>query len=198
MRRKIFISFLMLLMIFVAAPVMAKMNLVSPTNDFYVADYGNVITEATKEHIIGVNKSLRDKTGAQICVVTLDSLDGAAVEDYAVALFRKFGIGDKSKNNGVLLMIAVGDRRARIEVGYGLEGRLNDGRCGSIMDNYLVPYLKKNNFDEGILNTFDALASEVSAEYGVTVDGARDPVHGGGSDDRGHASDSLNEEEEEY
>ncbi len=145
---------------------------VDPTPDFYVNDYANVLTKETKEYIMNTNVELESKTKAQIVVVTVKTLDGKSIEEYATELFRKFGIGDKTKNNGVLLLCSTGDRRFRIEVGYGLEGALPDGKTGRIRDNYITPYLKNDNYDEGIKNGYNAILEEVCKEYNVEITGA--------------------------
>lgn len=144
---------------------------VSQTNDFYVNDYARKLSSDTKEYIMNMNIELQKKTGAQIVVVTVQSLGGQSIEEYATELFRKFGIGDKEKNNGVLLLCSTGDRLFRIEVGYGLEGRLTDGKTGRIQDEYIIPYLKENDYDGGIRNGFTAILNEVASEYGVTISG---------------------------
>ena len=156
---------------------------VSQTRDFFVNDYAEVLSEDTKKYIMQTNQELEQKTGAQIVVVTVTSLDGQDLESYATELFRKFGIGDSKKNNGVLLLCSTGDRKFRIEVGYGLEGALTDGKTGRIQDEYIIPYLKDDNYDEGIKNGFSAVLSEVANEYDITIDGQIDPVAG--------ASDSI-------
>ena len=130
---------------------------VSQTNDFYVNDYARKLSSDTKEYIMNMNIELQKKTGAQIVVVTVKTLDGKTIEEYATELFREFGIGDKEKNNGVLLLCSTGDRMFRIEVGYGLEGALPDGKTGRIQDQYIIPYLKNDNYDEGIKNGFSAI-----------------------------------------
>ena len=146
--------------------------IVSPKSEFYVNDYANVLTTETEDYIINTNIELQNKTKAQIVVVTVNSLDGKTIEEYATELFRKFGIGDKEKNNGVLLLCSTGDRMFRIEVGYGLEGTLTDGKTGRIQDEYIIPYLKNNNYDEGIKNGFSAVLKEICEEYNITVSGA--------------------------
>lgn len=143
--------------------------LVSQTRDFYVADYANLIDEDVEEYIIETNKILYSKTGAQIVVVTVPNLEGKALEEYATALFRKFGIGDSTKNNGVLMLLALEERQFRIEVGYGLEGVLTDGKTGRIQDEYIIPYLKQDNWNDGIKNGYCKILEEVSAEYNVEV-----------------------------
>ena len=151
---------------------------VSQTNDFYVNDYAKILSSETEEYIINTNIELQKKTGAQIVVVTVSSLGGQSIEEYATELFRKFGIGDKNKNNGVLLLCSTGDRLFRIEVGYGLEGRLTDGKTGRIQDKYIIPYLKNDNYNEGIKNGFSAVLQEVCKEYNISISEAQKPEEG--------------------
>ena len=165
--RKIFGILLALCLL--AVPVSAEV--VSPTSDFYVYDGAGVLSSATEQYIIAANRELEAKTGAQIVVVTVPSLEGQALEDYANELFRSWGIGDKEKNNGILLLCAVAERQFRVEVGYGLEGDLPDGKTGRMQDQYIIPPLKENNFDEGIKNGFSAFLQEVAAVYDAEITG---------------------------
>ena len=146
--------------------------MVNPTSNFYVNDYAKLLSSDTKNYIVNMNQILYNITGAHIVVVTVPNLEGDSLEEYATELFRKFGIGDKTKNNGVLLLLALEERQFRVEVGYGLEGRLNDAKTGRIQDEYIIPYLKNNNWDEGIRNGFNAILQEVSNEYGVHIESA--------------------------
>ena len=141
----------------------------TPTLKFYVNDFANVLSESTEQYIVNVNTSLESQTGAQIVVVTTQNLQGQTLEEYATHLFRSYGIGDQTKNNGVLLLLAYEERQFRIEVGYGLEGALNDGKTGEIQDLYIVPYLKEENWVAGIKNGFDAVVQQVCKEYQITV-----------------------------
>lgn len=143
------------------------MDIPKPTDRFYVNDFANLLDADTKDYIEDVNVQLYESTGAQVVVVTLPSLNGASLEEYATALFRQYGIGSREKNNGVLLLLALEEREFRIEVGYGLEGALNDAKTGRIQDNYIIPYLKDNKWDDGIRNGFDAVIQEIKAEYGA-------------------------------
>ncbi len=138
---------------------------IEPTQEFYINDYANILSEETEEYIQTNSVSLANATTAQIVVVTVPSLNGVSLEEYSTNLFRQFGIGDKEKNNGLLILIALEERKSRIEVGYGLEGVLPDGKTGRIQDEYMIPYFKDNNFDEGILNGYKALFKEVANEY---------------------------------
>lgn len=149
---------------------------VQQTPEFYVNDYANIISDETEQYIININKDLYNKTGAQIVVVSVSSLDGYSIEDYALEVFRSYGIGDKVKNNGVLFLVSVEDRETRIEVGSGLEGRITDGKAGRILDNYVIPYFKDNNWNSGIENGFNAILEEVTSEYDISLDGTTSAV----------------------
>ena len=144
---------------------------VSPDEAFYVYDGGQVLSGETEEYIIRTGQELESKTGAQIVVVTIPSLEGQVLEEYATELFRQWGIGDKEKNNGILLLCAVEDRQFRVEVGYGLEGDLPDGKTGRMQEDYIIPLLKDNQFDAGIRNGYSAFLREVAEIYGVSVTG---------------------------
>ena len=138
-----------------------------PTDNIYVQDYAHVLSNNTKATIAAYSQAIAERTKAQLVVVTVPSLNGAALEDYATTLYRSWGIGDKEKNNGVLLLVATKDRKSRIEVGYGLEGALPDGLTGRIQDQYMIPYFKQNDYDKGILNGYSALVGTVLKEYQI-------------------------------
>lgn len=165
-----FAFFLLFIFVFcIISPSKTSCAVVKPTSGFYVNDYANILSTETEQYIMNSNVELQQKTGAQIVVVTIKSLDGMSIEEYANQLFNNFGIGDKEKNNGLLILCSYGDRQLRIEVGDGLEGRLPDGKTGRIQDEYMIPYLKKNDFDTGIKNGFSVFLREVANEYGVTM-----------------------------
>ncbi len=141
-----------------------------PTTDIYVQDNAKLLRDGTKAHILELGRELDEKTKAQVIVVTVPTLDDRPISEYANELFRTWGIGDKQLNNGVLLLISKEPRKLRIEVGYGLEGALPDGLTGQIRDEQIVPALKKNDYDEGVLQGYEALVAEVQKEYNVTLD----------------------------
>ena len=103
-----FCTLAMAIALFLATAVTA-FAVVEPTEQFYVADYANVLQQDTKDDIVEKNAVLYEQTGAQIVVVTVDFLDGMAIEDYALELFNEWGIGSAEKNNGVLLLPAIGE-----------------------------------------------------------------------------------------
>ena len=110
------------------------------------------------------------RTGAQAVVVVVDSLQGMSRDDYALEILRTWGIGQKDKNNGVLLLVAIADRAVKIEVGYGLEGALTDGKCGRILDECFVPAMRDGQTDTAVLQTYDAILIEIAKEYGIDPD----------------------------
>ena len=139
-----------------------------PTSSLYIQDYAHVLDEKTKATINAYSGALAIKTKAQVVVVTVPSLDGASPQEYALGILRTWGIGDKEKNNGVLMLIAVRDKKSRIEVGYGLEGALPDGLTGRIQDKYMLPYFKKGDYNNGVMQGYSALLSTILKEYQLT------------------------------
>ena len=103
--------------------------------------------------------------------MTIPSLEGQSLEEYATDLFRQWGIGDKEKNNGLLLLCALEEREFRVEVGYGLEGDLPDGKTGRMQDAYIIPLLREDQFDAGIKNGYSAFLQAVAEVYGVSITG---------------------------
>lgn len=154
------IKYLILTFLFITFIPSVK-AIVNPTSNFYVNDYANILSSETEEYIMDKSVAISNIDGTQIVVVTVNDLEGDSIEDYAVDLFREFGIGDSKKNNGILILVSKSDRRLRIEVGYGLEGIINDGKAGRIRDEYMIPYLKNNDWDNGIKNGYDAIYSEI-------------------------------------
>jgi len=105
----------------------------------------------------------RDTT-SEIAIVVIRSLDGVTIEEAAVKLFQMWGIGKKNRDNGLLFLWSTGDRRVRVEVGYGLEGALPDGKVGAILDQYVIPRFRANQFDQGVLDGVDALIAAARNE----------------------------------
>ena len=103
-------------------------------------------------------------TGTEMAVVVIRSLDGASIEETAVKLFELWGIGKKNRDNGLLFLWSTGDRRVRVEVGYGLEGALPDGKVGAILDAYVIPKFRSGNFDEGVVAGVDAIIAAARNE----------------------------------
>jgi len=120
-----------------------------PTAD--VNDFAGILKPAERDALEARCKELREKTGAQLAVVTLKSLEGGQIDDFAVKLFKQWGIGQKDQKNGVLLLVSIGDRKARIEVGYGLEPILPDALAGRILNEQLFPAFKQQRYADGLM-----------------------------------------------
>lgn len=142
-----------------------------PKPSGYVTDSANIISSDTKSAIHNLSYELQQKSGAQLAVVTVKSLDGLSVEDYAWQLFEKWGIGEKGKDTGVLLLIAPSERKMRIEVGYGFEGAIPDGLAGEIIRNDITPYFKQGDMDQGILRGALVLLKLMANETNVSLSG---------------------------
>jgi len=98
----------------------------------FVNDYANVLSASEERQLVSMISEVRQKTGAEIAVVTIQSLEGNEIDDFSNRLFEKWGIGQKGKDNGLLFLAAMKDRKMRIEVGYGLEGAIPDAQAGRI------------------------------------------------------------------
>ncbi len=145
----------------------------NPPKNGYVLDQTQTLT---KEEIHSMNRmglELQKKTKAQIAVLLVPTLDGDDVTDYANRVFRSWGVGQKDTNNGVLFLVALKDKQMRIEVGYGLEGAINDAKAGQILDDYTIPHFKQGHIGTGVVNTYAVLVGETAKEYGVTIDGSQ-------------------------
>lgn len=127
----------------------------------YVNDSAGVFDASTKAQLIHLTTALEAKTSIELAVVTVRTAKPLPLKDYAVEIFKRWGIGKKEKNNGVLLILAVEDRRVEIEVGYGLEPILTDGTCGQLLDQYVIPEFKRGNWSAGMLAGARAIAQKV-------------------------------------
>ena len=145
-----------------------------PVGDIYVQDFADVLTEDEENQLKRIGRNLEDQTTAQVAVLTVKTLDEIPIEQYANEAYRQYGIGSKEEDNGVLLLLATDNHQVRIEVGYGLEGRIPDGKAGRILDNYAIPYLKENSSNQAVIITYQILANEVATEYGVEVKGLQE------------------------
>jgi uncharacterized protein len=134
-----------------------------------VSDFAGIMAEEDIRHIGGLASALKQKTGAELAVVTVDTIGAAAsIEEYALDLFARWGIGQKGKDNGVLLLLAMKERQVKIEVGYGLEGALPDSMIGRILDRAVLPLFKEENYSGGLLLGAQALAAAVAKEQGLS------------------------------
>jgi uncharacterized protein len=129
-----------------------------------VVDQANIIPAETRTAIEAKLADLESKSGIQLVVATVGSLDGQEIEPYANTLFRAWGLGQKTKNNGVLLLVAPNQKRVRIEVGYGLEGTLTDALTKVIITNAIAPRFKTGDFGGGIARGVDDVITVLTTD----------------------------------
>ncbi len=163
------LSALLLSMVALAEPV----SRLHPTG--YVDDFAHVLDSKTVAQIEDICQQIDQKGHAQIAVVTINSLDGADVESYAVDLFKSWGIGQKSTNRGVLILYAIQDHRARIEVGYGLEPILPDGKVGGFQRE-AIPLMRSGNTSAALLLVTDRVAGVIAQDAGIQISNALPPA----------------------
>ena len=154
-------SLAMLLLMLIAAPAIAD-NLPVPALTGRVVDQAGILNNSEESRLVAKLANLEAKSSIQLVVVTLPSLRGSPIEDWGLALGRTWGIGQKGKDNGVLLIVAPNDRQVRIEVGYGLEGTLPDATANAIIRNVIVPRFKAADMAGGISNGVDAIIAVLS------------------------------------
>jgi uncharacterized protein len=152
----------------------------------YVNDFAHVLDPSTVSQMEDICRQVDEKAHAQIAVVTINSLDGSDIESYAVNLFKQWGIGSKSTDHGVLILYAIRDRRARIEVGYGLEPILPDGKVGGFQRE-AIPLMKSGDYSQALLLVTSRVADVIAADAGIQLTNSQpraptQPVseHGGG------------------
>lgn len=143
---------------------------IKPTDEFFVNDYADVISEEDEQAIYKKGAHLNNSTSAQVVVVTVDTVGDEVISDYALEVGRNWGVGDKEKNNGIVILLAAEDRDVYIAVGYGLEGAMPDSKTGRILDEYGIPYFETDEFSKGLLEVYNAVYNEVLIEYGISPD----------------------------
>jgi uncharacterized protein len=141
----------------------------------YVNDFAHVLDPTTIAQLDNICQQLDQKAHAQIAVVTVNSLDGSDIESYAVALYKQWGIGSKATDHGVLILLAVQDRKYRIEVGYGLEPILPDGKVGGF-GREAVPLLRQNDYNGAVSLLTSRVADVIAQDAGIELTGQRPAV----------------------
>jgi uncharacterized protein len=137
----------------------------------YVNDFAGLMDAASTSDLETLIGGVEKGTGAEIAVVTIDSLEGITIEEYAVELFEYWGIGKADEDNGILILVALLDREVRIEVGYGLEGVITDLEAGRIIDNIIVPNFKEENYNRGIYDAVVTISNQVYGEEDLATMG---------------------------
>lgn len=152
-------------------PLLGCLALVAQTPELppqpatFLSDQAGVVDAANRERIEQYTASLRNATGVEVAVLTIGSLQGQPIEDYANNVYRKWGIGQKTSNEGLLFVLAIEDRKTRMEVGYGLEPVLTDGFVGSIQRT-VRPALRSGKYGDAILQALEAAGNKIRESKG--------------------------------
>lgn len=130
-----------------------------------IHDDANILSTKTVDELEKQLAAYEDSTSNQIAILTVSSLDGEPVENYSMRVVEEWKLGTEGKDNGVLLLIAINDRKMRIEVGYGLEGVLTDAISSRIIRNELAPAFRQNQYDQGVTDAVNSIISAIGGEY---------------------------------
>lgn len=137
-----------------------------------VNDFAGVISPRYERSMESLAREVLEKTGTSVVVVTMKEIGGDDPADYANRLYETWGIGAKGEDKGALIFLALQERRIRIETGYGVEGILPDGLVGEILDRYVIPFLRKGDYDKGLSSAVVAVSSVIAKDAGVSLSGA--------------------------
>jgi uncharacterized protein len=150
--------------LFFSTVVAHALEIPTPTA-YRINDFAGVLTPQTKEQLESKLRIFEKETTTQIVVAIFPSLEDESLDDFVNRMFIAWKIGQKNNNNGVLLAIFTNNRKVRIEVGYGLEGKLTDAISSRIIRHELMPEFKAGNYDRGVEKTIDAITKVVRSEY---------------------------------
>ncbi len=140
-----------------------------PTPAGAVNDFAGVIPEPYQQKMATLAQEVLEKTGTSVVVATFPTVGNNDPREYANRLYQAWGIGKKGEDKGVLIFLAVKERRVRIETGYGVEGILPDGLVGEILDREAIPYLRKGDYGRGLFNAMAAVSSVIARDARVTL-----------------------------
>lgn len=148
-----------------------KIPIPTVEKDVYIYDQDNIIDDDVEAKLNKMIVELEEKTEAEFAVISIQSLKNRTIEEYANNIFNTLGIGKKGEDNGVLLIFSRSDERVRLEIGRGLEGCLNDSKCGRILDTYFVPYRENDEYTKATELTVEAVLNVIAEEYDVNIQG---------------------------
>lgn len=163
----------------IAAPAPAQEPAWPSTPSGFVTDDAGMLSPGESAGIERRLRVLEARTGAQIALVTVATTDPLPIEEYAVRLYERWGVGRRGEDNGILVLVAAGDRAVRIEVGYGLEGAVPDVTAHRLIREVVLPAFQAGRFGDGLDRATADLAERVAREYGVTLPADSVALHGG-------------------
>jgi uncharacterized protein len=137
----------------------------------HVEDRAGIIEAGAKTTLAGLLQELEQKTGAQFVILTVPSTEGVPIEQYSLERAERWGLGRRGKDDGLLMVVAVQDRKYRFETGYGLEQVLPDSLLGSIGRGYLVPAFRRGDYSRGVVDTASVIARTIADARGVKLGG---------------------------
>jgi uncharacterized protein len=159
----------MMLVLGLCLPCLAQ-EVSYPSPKGYVNDYAGILSPQAAQSIDMLCRQVESKTTAQIALVIVGTTKPLEIEQYAVELFERWGIGQKGKDNGLLLLVAINDRKVRIETGYGLEGAIPDAIANNIIQQVIIPEFRQGQYEKGLVTAVLSIADIVAKEYNITLD----------------------------
>lgn len=166
-----------LVLLFILAPLDSSgADIKIPPSQGFVSDFAQVINPEYRQRLTFLLQELKDKTGAEIVVVTVETTQSLTAFDYAIKIAEAWKPGAKGKDNGVVFLVVTKDRKLFIATGYGVEGVLPDGKVGEIRDEFVVPYFKKGDYARGILAGTQVMASLIAKAQGQVLTGLAEEI----------------------
>jgi uncharacterized protein len=150
------------------APAMAATNWKSLKPQGYVSDFAGVIDPQSKAELEDYAARVQQGTGAQLAFVTIKSLEGEPIEDVTIDIFKAFGVGQKIKDNGAMVLLAIDDRKSRLEVGPGLGGAIPDGMAGTLLDD-MAPALRQGQYGPALISAAVLLGNAIAKDQNVQI-----------------------------
>jgi uncharacterized protein len=166
---QLFLSLIAIAIIATTTPASASRLPNTPYS--HIVDLAGIIDNEVEDKATRLLMELEQKTGAQVVLLSVDSLEGRALEEFSLNVAEKWGLGQRGIDNGMLILFAMKERKYRFEVGYGLEGILPDSLVGSIGREHIVPNFKKGAYSKGALAAAHAVVRIIARDKGVTLNG---------------------------
>lgn len=168
---RIFAGFLIVLILLSSFSYASYHNMPKASHEFYVYDETGIVGDELEKHIIDINRKLYSATGSQVVVAIPNNLGDLDKNLYATKLFEEWEIGEKGKDNGVLILIVPSEGEMWIEIGYGLEGAIPDSIAKRILEDHMIEFFRQGDYEKGILSGFNQIVLRIEDEYNIDIDG---------------------------
>ncbi|MCB5250989.1 MAG: TPM domain-containing protein [Candidatus Cloacimonadales bacterium] len=163
---------ILIIAILLTLPILALAQVSFPKPVGLLNDFAKALNTDTYFQLNSLLNELHQKTNVEFAVLIVDNMQGLDRDTYAVEIFKEWGIGSK-KDEGLLFLLAIQERETKVEVGYELEGLINDSKAGRILDEYAMPSFRQNDFQTGIKNATIAFAQLIAEDKGITLTGSK-------------------------